>query len=269
MDEPYRVAGDVYVLPSRMDVPGVGSIPINAFVILADQPVLVDCGLGIDEPEFIEALGSVVDPADLAWIWLTHDDGDHTGSLQTVLQLAPSAKLATHGLGALRMNTSWPVPLDRVHAVAEGDRLDLGDRVLRALRPPTYDNPMSTGIFDERTATFFSVDSFGAILQGSYQDVADVPEAELLGGMVAWATFDSPWLHLAGRERVAGVLEGVRALGAEQVLSSHLPAAAGRVDALLEVVAGVPDADPFVAPDAATFGAVAAAMASGAGTSPD
>ena len=268
MDDPYRVGGDIYVLPSQMKVPGVGSIPINAFVILSDEPVLVDCGLGIDEPEFVEALGRVIDPADLAWIWLTHDDSDHTGCLQTMLRLAPNAGLATHGLGALRMNTSWEVPLDRVHALAEGDRLDVGDRVLRALRPPTYDNPMSTGIFDESSATFFSVDSFGAILQNAYQDVAEVPEEELLGGMVAWATFDSPWLHLVGRERVAGVLEGVRALGAEQVLSSHLPAAIGRVDALLDVVAAVPDADPFVAPDAATFALVAAAMAS-AGTIAD
>ena len=44
MDESYRVGPDVHVLPSRMDVPGVGSIPINAFVILSEQPVLVDCG---------------------------------------------------------------------------------------------------------------------------------------------------------------------------------------------------------------------------------
>jgi hypothetical protein len=265
MDEPYRVAGDVHVLPSRMVVPGVGSIPINAFVILSERPVLVDCGLGIDEPDFVEALRSVIDPAELAWIWLTHDDSDHTGSLRTVLSLAPDARLATHGLGALRMNTWWPVPLDRVHAVAAGDRLDVGDRVLRALRPPTYDNPMSTGIFDEGSKTFFSVDSFGAILQGSYQDVAEVPEEELLGGMVAWATFDSPWLHLADRERVAGVLDDVRALGAEQVLSSHLPPVLGGVEALLEVVAGVPDAEPFVAPDAATFDVIAAGMPS-AGT---
>ncbi len=265
MDEPYRVDGDVHVLPSQMDVPGVGSIPINAFVILSDQPVLVDCGLGNDEPDFIEALGGVIDPAELAWIWLTHDDADHTGSLRTLLQLAPRARLATHGLGALRMNTAWPVPLDRVHAIVDGDRLDVGDRILRALRPPTYDNPMSTGIFDEASATLFSVDSFGAILQRSYQDVSEVAEEELLAGMVAWATFDSPWLHLAGPERVAHALEDVRALGAEQVLSSHLPPAVGRVDALIDVVAGVPDAAPFVAPDAATFDLIASSMRSAAG----
>jgi hypothetical protein len=260
MDEPYRVQGDVHVLPSQMVVPGVGSIPINAFVILAEQPVLVDCGLGVDEPEFLEALRSIIDPEELRWIWLTHDDGDHTGCLRTVLDLAPRAKLATHGLGALRLNTWWPVPLERVHAVAAGDRLDVGDRVLRALRPPTYDNPMSTGIFDESSSTFFSVDSFGAILSGAYRDVGDVPAEELLGGMVAWATFDSPWLHLIDRDRLRDLLAAVRGLGAEQVLSSHLPPAIGRIDSLLEVVATIPDADPFVAPDAGTFDEIAAAM---------
>ena len=260
MDEPYRVAGDVHVLPSQMVVPGVGSIPINVFVILSERPVLVDCGLGIDETEFVDALRSVIDPAELAWVWLTHDDADHTGSLRTVLSLAPDARLATHGLGALRMNTSWPVPLDRVHAVAAGDRLDVGDRVLRALRPPTYDNPMSTGIFDEGSATFFSVDSFGAILQGSYQDVADVPEEELLGGMVAWVTFDSPWLHLADRARVAGVLDEVRPSGPSRCCRPTCRRRSVGWTRLLEVVAGVPDADPFVAPDAATFALIAANM---------
>src|SRR3954469_4272512 len=130
MDQPYRASDDVHVLPSQLAVPGVGTIPINAFVLLAEQPVLVDCGLASDEPAFIEALRSVIDPVDLRWIWLTHDDSDHTGSLRTVMELAPNPKLATHGLGALRLNTCWPVPLDRVHALSLGDQLDVGDRML-------------------------------------------------------------------------------------------------------------------------------------------
>jgi len=260
MDEPYRVGPDVHVLPSQMVVPGVGSIPIHAFVLLADQPVLVDCGLGIDSPAFMDALRSVIDPAELRWVWLTHDDSDHTGSLQAVMEQASRAQLATHGLGALRMATWWPLPLERVHAVAPGDRLDLGDRTIRALRPPTYDNPMSTGIFDESTDTLFSVDSFGAILSASHRDVAELSDEELQGGMQAWATFDSPWLHLTDRARLAGVLDEVRGLGAERVFSSHLPPAIGRIDDLLEIVAAIPDATPFVAPDAATFDAIVDAL---------
>jgi len=260
MDDPYRVGSDVHVLPSQLIVPGVGSIPIHAFVLLAEQPVLIDCGLGVDGPAFMEALASVIDPAELRWIWLTHDDADHTGSLEAVMRSAPQARLATHGLGALRMNSWWPVPLERVHALTPGDRLDVGDRTLRALRPPTYDNPMSTAVFDESTSTLFSADSFGAILPGPHRDLAELSEDELQRGMEAWATFDSPWLHLTDRDRLATVLDEVRQLGAERVLSSHLPPAIGRVDSLLEVVAGIPDAEPFVAPDAATFDAIVAGL---------
>ena len=39
-------------------------------------------------------------------MWLTHDDADHTGSIQRVLELAPNARLLTHAFSALRM-ASW------------------------------------------------------------------------------------------------------------------------------------------------------------------
>jgi ODP family beta lactamase len=260
MDRPYRAGDDVYVLPSGLDVPGVGTIPINSFVLLSEQPVLVDSGLAIDGPEYVEALRTVIDPSDLQWIWLTHDDSDHTGNLQTIMDLAPNARLATHGLGALRMSAVWPVPLDRVHAVRPGDRLDVGDRTLRALRPPTYDNPMSTAIFDDSTSTLFAVDSFGAILPHGSEDIDAFAEDELVGGMVAWTTFDSPWTHLTDRALFAGTLDDVRKLEPARLLPSHLPPVIGRVDQLLKVVASVPDAEPFAAPDAAAFDQIVAAM---------
>ncbi|UDY34976.1 MBL fold metallo-hydrolase [Dermatobacter hominis] len=251
---------DVHVLPSQLVVPGVGSIPINSFVLLSDQPVLVDTGLGVDGDEFVRALSTVIDPAELAWIWLSHDDLDHTGNLRTLLELAPSARLATHGLGALRMNSSWPVPLERVHALAPGDRLDVGDRQLVALRPPTYDNPMSTGFLDESTGTLFPVDSFGAILGGPHQAFDEIADDELLAGMTAWATFDSPWLHLTDRARLDGVLGELRAIGAERIVPSHLPPVLDGADRLLDVLATIPDAEPFVPPSADDFAEVVAAM---------
>lgn len=74
---------------------------------------------------------SIIDPAEIRWVWLTHDDADHTGNLERVMSLAPAARLTTHGLGALRMATWWPVPFDRVCALRPGDRVDVGDRRFR------------------------------------------------------------------------------------------------------------------------------------------
>ncbi len=254
MDAPYQAAGDVHVLPTHLTLPGAGVLPINAYVLLAEEPVLVDTGLGIDQEEFFDALTSIVDPRALRWVWLTHDDADHTGSIRRVLEAAPNARLVTHGFNALRMSSWWPVPLDRVHAIRPGDRLPVGDRTLRAVAPPLFDNPMSIGLLDEATGSLFSVDSFGALLPEATEDAAQVPHEALAGGMRAWATSDSPWAHLLDRRRFGQVLDGVRRLQPTRIFSSHLPAASGTsLERFLEVLESVPDAAPSVAPSHEEF----------------
>ena len=262
MDAPYEAGNDVVVLPTHLPLPGAGVLPINAYLLRAEEPVLVDTGLGIDGDDFVAALASVLDPQDLRWVWLTHDDADHTGNIQRVLELAPQARLVTHGMSALRMSTWWPVPLDRVHAIRPGDRLAVGDRTLRAVAPPLFDNPMSIGALDEATGALFSVDSFGALLPESTDDVTTVPAAALAGGMQAWATFDSPWAHALDRARLGEALDRVRRLGPTTVLSSHLPAAPGAsLEGFLRVLETVPDAEPAVPPSAEEFAHLVEAMA--------
>lgn len=261
MDSPYQAGPDVHVLPVNLPLPGVGVLPINAFVLLAREPVLIDTGLGADSDGFLDAMASVIAPRDLRWVWLTHDDADHTGNIRRLFELAPQARLVTHGFAALRMSSWWPVPLDRVHAIRAGDRLAVGDRTLRAVAPPLYDNPMSTGLLDEATGTLFSVDSFGALLPEPTHDAADVPDDALAGGMRAWATTDSPWVSLVDRERFSQVIDRVRRLQPSRILSSHLPAADGRsLERLLRVVGTVPDTEPAVAPDHEEFALMVAAM---------
>jgi len=53
----------------------MGFLPVNAFVIKADEPVLIDTGMGIESEDFMDALKSVIEPRDLKWVWITHDDG--------------------------------------------------------------------------------------------------------------------------------------------------------------------------------------------------
>lgn len=261
MDAPYQAAPDVHVLPTNLAIPGAGVLPVNAYVLLADEPVLIDTGIAVDGDQFVDALASVIDPKALRWLWLTHDDADHTGSVQRVMEIAPHARLVTHAFAAMRMAMWWPVPLDRVHAIRAGDRLPVGDRTLRAVRPPLYDNPLSTGVFDEATGALFSVDSFGALLPAATEDAAEVPHDALAGGMRAWATMDSPWAHLVDRQRFDQVLDGVRRLQPSRIFSSHLPAASGTsLGRFLQVLESVPDAQPAVAPNQAEFAHMLAAM---------
>jgi flavorubredoxin len=77
----YKAAPDIDVLTSSFAVPGFGLIPINAFVLHAAEPVLVDTGSVVESDEFLTVLRTVIDPSDLRYIWLTHTDFDHIGSL--------------------------------------------------------------------------------------------------------------------------------------------------------------------------------------------
>ncbi len=140
------------VLADCAEVPGLGHLPVNAFVIAADQPVLVDTGLPASRAEFLDRLWGVCDPADLRWVWLTHPDRDHTGALQQVLDAAPQTRVVTTFLGMGLLSIEHQVPPDRVFLLNPGQALDVGDRRLRALRPPLYDSPATTGLLDERRA---------------------------------------------------------------------------------------------------------------------
>ncbi len=261
MDRPYQAADDVHVFPANLPLPGVGVLPINAFLLMAEEPVLIDTGIGVEGDDFIAAVSSVVDPQTLKWVWLTHDDADHTGSIRRIMELAPNARLVTHAFSALRMGTWWPVPMDRVHAIRFGDEIDVGDRTLSAVAPPLYDNPTSTGVLDASTGALFSVDAFGAILPEPTQDASEVPPEALAGGMLGWAISDSPWAHVVDRERFSEVLDRVRRLQPRRIFSSLLPAAKGTsLEDFLRVLETVPDAEPFMPPDSEQFAQMIEAM---------
>lgn len=262
MDAPYQGSSDVYVFPANLSLPGVGVLPVNAYLLMAEEPVLIDTGIGIDTEDFLSAVSSFLPLEQLKWVWLTHDDADHTGSIQQVMELAPNATLVTHAMSALRMSTWWPVPLERVHAIRFGDEIHVGDRTLTAVAPPLFDNPMSTGVLDQSTGALFTVDAFGAILPEATQDAADVPPDALAGGMVGWATTDSPWAHVTDRAKFSEVLDRVRQIRPTRIFSSHLPAASGTsLEEFLRLLETVPDAEPFMPPDAEQFAQMIVAMA--------
>lgn len=247
--DPYEAAPDVVVLPSAFPIPGMGILPVNAFVLKGREPLLVDTGLVPLTDGFMENLSSVIDPADLRWLWLTHTDQDHIGSLFRILEAAPQSRVVTSFLGVGKMNLFRPLPMDRVFLINPGQTLDAGDRKLTALRPPTYDAPETTGFFDEKSSFLFSADCLGALLKEPVEDAAAIGKEDLRQGMVTWATVDAPWMHSVDGNSFKKALEDIRSLSPKAVLSSHLPATRGMTDVLLENLAAAPSARPFVGPD--------------------
>ncbi len=263
MDKPHQLMPDIEVLPAHFSIPGAGFLAVNAFIIRAGEPVLIDTGMGIESEEFMKALSSIIDPQDLRWVWLTHDDADHTGNLQKVLEAAPNAQLVANSLAVLRMSSAWPIPMHRVHWLNPGDSISVSDRKLTAIRPPLFDNPTTIGIYDNKSEVLFSADCFGAIIPSPAENAEDIAERDLAQGMISWGSGDCPWVHMVKTSVFSQALDRIRQLSPKMILSAHLPPARGKTEQFLEFLEMVPTSTPFVAPDQAALEQILAQMRGG------
>src|SRR5687768_15897980 len=90
-----NVAPAVDQIGTYIPVPGMGHFAVNSFLIRSRQPVLVDAGIVTMQQPWLAALESLLDPADLSFIYLTHVDGDHIGCLDALVERAPKARIVT------------------------------------------------------------------------------------------------------------------------------------------------------------------------------
>jgi hypothetical protein len=260
----HRVLPDVTALSDTTEVPGIGFLPVNTFVLHAEQPVVVDTGLSTPDKDFVTELAKVIDPADVRWIWLTHPDRDHTGGLWELLEAAPDARLVTTFIGVGIMSCQWQVPLERVHLLNPGQTLDVGDRVLTGYRPPLFDNPATVGFLDGSSGAFFSSDCFGAPLSSAALatggDAGAIPDDERRTAQLLWAAIDSPWVHQVDRAKYEPGVQAIRALDPSAIFSTHLPPAVGMNAQLVDALVEAPDGPAFVGPDQAALEALLASF---------
>jgi flavorubredoxin len=261
METPYHVADSVCVLPSYVPIPGLGLLPVNAFVLKSTQPVLIDTGLHSDADEFLDALRTAVDPRDLRWIWLTHVDQDHVGSLRRLLEAAPRAKVVTNFLGVGKLGLVTPIAPERLYLLNPGQGLDVGDRTVVAVTPPAYDAPETTGLYDARSGIFFSSDCFGGLLEAPAENAEAIAPERLREGQALWTTIDMPWLRTTDQTWFTSAAADVRRMAPKAILSSHLPPAFGMTEHFLQTLACARAAAPFVGPDQAAFEAMLARAA--------
>ena len=226
--EPGRpVTGDWHVLPGWLPVPGLGSLPVNAFLLRGLEPMLVDTGLSALSEDILTALETLIDPTDLKWIWLSHTDADHIGSLDRVLSVAPNARVITNFLGAGKMGMLGVGDPGRMLLLEPGQVLEVGGRKLHQVKPPYYDAPETIGFFDAQDRVLFAADAFGALLPEPVSSINDVSERDLRDGLVGWSSIDAPWLTQIDRLTLGKLLDSLDGLAPKHVLSGHLPVSRG------------------------------------------
>jgi len=248
-----EVALDTFLLRSAQPAFGAPlSVHLNSVVIRGSEPVVVDTGPASNRDRWLADLTAIVDPADVRWVFVSHDDADHTGNLHEVLDMCPDATLVTSWAATERMGCEISVPPGRLRWLDDGGTLDVGDRVLRAVRPPVYDSPTTRALFDPTTGVLWASDTFATPMPADpVDDVAEMPTAMWAEGLAMFHHHAlAPWLSLVDRARYAEVVAAFRALDASVIVGAHTPVISGpNVAAAMELLAALPDTVPPPHPD--------------------
>lgn len=259
MTESFEIAPNTFEFPVLMPVPGYGLLNVNTYVIRGEQPVLIDTNAPIYRREFMEGVFSVIDPKDVRWVFLTHEDRDHSGSIPQVMEMCPNATLCVTFLELGKLSEEFTIDPHRVRLVADGETLDVGDRTLTAIRPPLYDAPTTRGLWDPTTRVYFSSDCFGATLPEGVQNVSDADPDRFEEGFFWMNSVNHVWHTVADAAKFNAQVDRIRALGARIVASGHGPVAVGRTDELLEMASRLPAMEPAKVPTHEEFVAMIAA----------
>jgi glyoxylase-like metal-dependent hydrolase (beta-lactamase superfamily II) len=261
------INAETTMFTSVVPIPTVGNLPVNSYLIRGEEPTLVDTGITPEVPEFDVALRDSIDTNEIRWILVTHADRDHVGALGRLLTEAPNATVVTSLVTFGLMSAgSEPIPPERAFIVRDGSTRDIGDRTLRAVRPPLFDNPGTLGFFDPKQNILFSADCFGAPFSTSdaalADDVAAIPDDELVPAQLVWGSVDSPWAHFVEEARFADNLNRFLQDRPDKVLSTHLPPIHGDLDRHVHTLTKLPSSRPYVTADQAALDAFMAAMVS-------
>ncbi len=222
--DPTWIAPETFVIHDHV---GEGQapvlVPINSMVIRGAEPIVVDTGVGDNRQQYFADLFSIVEPNDIRWVFISHDDIDHTGNLNELMQLAPNATLVVNWFLQERMGTTLEVSPLRQRWVADGEILDAGDRKLLAIRPPAYDSPTTRGLFDTTTGVYWASDSFGAPMLSPINDVADLPAEMFTLGSSSFNRYVAPWIEIADPAKFQASVDRIEQLGASTIAGCHSP----------------------------------------------
>ena len=251
--EPIEIAPDTFVLRSAQAAFGAPlSVSLNSMLIRGPETVVVDTGTRANRDAWLDDLTGLVDPADVRWIFLSHDDEDHTGNLSITMDMCPNATLVTSWAATERMGCAFSAPPERLRWVDHGGTLKLPDRTLQAIRPPVYDSPTTRALFDPSTGVLWASDAFATPMPSDpVEFVAELPPQLWEEGMAMFHHHAlCPWLADVDRTAFAARVANFRELSPSVIAGAHTPIISGpEIDTAFGLLASQPDVTPPPHPD--------------------
>ena len=132
----------------------------NAYLLTGEKNVLIETVHADYFDEYVDNIRQVLPLERVDYLIMNHNEPDHSGSVARLVELCPDIQvIATKaGVKHLKDITNLDLPY---RAVAAGDTLDLGDRVLEFIPAPMLHWADSMFTWDSKGKTLFTCDFLG------------------------------------------------------------------------------------------------------------
>jgi flavorubredoxin len=261
---PTQIAPDTFVIHQVQ--PALGEplfVYLNSMIILGSEPMIIDTGTPANRDQWMQDVFGLVDPEAVRWVFLSHDDVDHSGNLDDVMSICPNAQLVCTWAMIERHTNCFAFPLERCRWIGQGDSIDIGDRVLQAWRPPVFDSPTTRGLFDPLTGVYWAVDTFATPVPDPKMGIADLDPEFWQFGMTLFALGAvSPWMSMLDPAKYSAFVDTVQSLDITTVAACHSPVIDGRfIERAFTHVRTLPTVEPPPLPDQSILDQIIAATA--------
>jgi len=172
----HEIADGIYRINTPVQLEGGVGFSFNQYLILDDEPLLFHTGPRRMFALVREAVAHVIPVERLRYVSFSHVEADECGALNEWLAAAPRAVPLC---GSVAATVSIADLADRApRALADGERLPLGTRVVRWFDTPHLPHAWECGFLaEERSATLLCGDLF---TQGG-TDLPPLTESDILG----------------------------------------------------------------------------------------
>jgi flavorubredoxin len=210
----------------------------------------------------MEDVFSLVDPKDVKWIYISHDDHDHVGNIGEALELCTNATLVSHWFQVERLAGDYELPLNRMRWVNDGEAFDAGDRLLAAIRPPVFDAPTTRGLYDSKTRVYWGVDSFAAPILTAVENANELDKEFWTQGFQMFHSMISPWHTMLDAAKFNKSVDRIAELDISAIASAHAPITSGaRIQEALALLRQLPNQEAAAYPDQTVLDGILAGMA--------
>lgn len=267
---PVEIAPETWVIQDAAgeDAPGP-VVHMNSMVIRAAEPVIVDTGVASNRDRYLEDVFGLVEPDDVRWVFISHEDIDHLGNVEALFAVCPNATLVASWFLCERLGQELTVAPTRWRWVGDGESFDVGDRTLAAIRPPLYDSPTTRGLFDPVTGVYWASDCYACPVGTPMEFTDELDPDEWAAGVGVFARWNSPWVDLVDRGRYEQQCHRIEELPVRAIAGTHAPTiGASDVRRAHELVRSVPDVTAPPQPGQADLDAMLSALSGPAPLAP-